>query len=63
MFEQNTVNIMSNRFLKSSEVLEYVYNGTNENDLISYINDTTENPFQNNVFYTSVIKKMGFKFE
>ncbi|QEE17293.1 hypothetical protein DSAG12_03125 [Promethearchaeum syntrophicum] len=54
---------MSNRFLKSSEVLEYVYNGKYENDLISYINDTTENPAKNNGYYTSVIKKLGFKFE
>jgi len=57
------VNIMSNRFLDSSEVLDYVYNGKHEYDLISYINDTTENPSQNIGFYTSVIKKMGFKSE
>ena len=45
---------MSNRFLESSEVLDYVYNGKHEYDLISYINDTTENLPQNNVFYNSV---------
>lgn len=54
---------MSNKFLESSEVLDYVYNGKHEYDLISYINDTTENPPQNNGFYASVIKKFGFKFE
>ena len=54
---------MSNRFLESSEVLDYVYNGKHEYDLISFINDTTENPSQNNGFYTSVIKKMGYKFD
>jgi len=54
---------MSNRFLNSSEVLDYVYNGKHENDLISYINDSIENPSQNNGFYNSVIKKLGFKFE
>lgn len=63
MFEQKTVNIMSNRFLESSEVLDYVYNGKHEYDLISNINDTTETQSQNNGFYTSVIKKFGLKFE
>jgi len=54
---------MSNRFLESSEVLDYVYNGKHEYDLISYINDTTEAQSQNNGFYTSVIKRMGYKSE
>ena len=54
---------MNNKFLKSSEVLDYVYNGKYEYDLISYIDDTTENPTQNNGYYISVIKKLGFKFE
>ncbi len=54
---------MSNRFLKSSEVLEYIYDSNYDSDLIRYIDDSTENPLQKKGFYNSVIKKFGFKFE
>ncbi|MHA1718710.1 MAG: hypothetical protein ACTSWX_07640 [Promethearchaeota archaeon] len=54
---------MSNRFLKSSEVLEYVYEGQYKDDFFRNIDDSTEQFNQKCTFYTSVLKEMGLKNE
>jgi len=52
---------MSNRFVSSSEVLKYVYDGQVEMDPIKNTDGLLDFSPQRNDFYISVLKEFGIK--